>query len=85
MKISLDELVSKKHELSLESVWTIDGKLRYKRVGSERIITINCHDDVMKVTSRPRNSYDLCQDVALSVSSILSSVSGVTENGTVLV
>ena len=37
-----------------ESVWTIDGKVRYKRVGSKRMNTSNCHDDVMKVTARPR-------------------------------
>ena len=56
VKNLLDELISRKHELGLESVWTIDGKVRYKRVGSERINTINCHDDVMKVTARPGNS-----------------------------
>eukprot|EP00112_Aurelia_sp_Birch-Aquarium-sp1_P009358 Seg2060.2 transcript_id=Seg2060.2/GoldUCD/mRNA.D3Y31 product="hypothetical protein" protein_id=Seg2060.2/GoldUCD/D3Y31 len=56
VKALLNELVSRKYELGLESVWTIDGKLRYKQVGSEPINTINCHDDVIKVTSHPRNS-----------------------------
>ena len=56
VKNLLDELISRKHELGLESVWTIDDKVRYKRVGSERINTINCHDDVMKVTACPGNS-----------------------------
>ena len=56
VKNLLDELIPRKHELGLESVWTIDGKMRYTRVGSKRINTINSHDDVMKVTTRPGNS-----------------------------
>ena len=54
IKSILDELVERKSELGLDSVWTVDGKIKYKFIGNERVHLINCHADYMRLTSVPR-------------------------------
>ena len=51
IKRMLMELVDRKQELELDSVWTIDGKVRYKFVGDSKIYTINSLEDYLNLTS----------------------------------
>ena len=54
IKSILDELVERKIEPGLDSVWTVDGKIKFKFVGKKRAHLINCHADYMNLTSVPR-------------------------------
>ena len=45
----LNEIIQQKQALGVESVWTIDGKLRFKYVDNDRVFLINSHDDYMNL------------------------------------
>ena len=52
VKVVLDELIERKHELGLDSVWTIDGIIRFKFLRNERVYSISSYDDYVKLTSK---------------------------------
>lgn len=55
IKRMLDEIIVNKKQLNVESVWTIDGKLKRKFIGDERIYFINCHNDFVGLMNRLRH------------------------------
>ena len=55
IKKMLDEVVRNKQRLNVESIWTIDGKLKFKFIGEERVNYINCNNDYVTLMSRLRH------------------------------
>ena len=52
VKVVLDELIERKHEFGLNSVWTIDGIIRIKFLRNERVYSVTSYDDYVKLTSK---------------------------------
>ncbi len=51
------QVIEKKSELGIESVWTIDGKIRCKFEGGERFFTVNSFDDFYSLMSGDIHEY----------------------------
>ena len=55
VKRMLDDIVFNKKDLGVENVWTMDGKVKFKYCGSDRVNFISSHQDFLQLMSKLNN------------------------------
>ena len=48
----LNDIYAKKNAIGVEKAWTIDGKIKYKPVDSDRVLEIRSADDFFKLMDK---------------------------------